>query len=304
MTKLKNLENSFNIWDFLTSLEDEKNVARCKKCGKKLKCGGGSTSGLNRHLQGQHGIDKNNFQEYLPKLDRENTLHPFILQKHSVPQQIMTKLIVLDRIPLNTIVRSTSLRFLFEQLSFNLPNSSTTLNSSITKQALNLKMFYKDEIMLLINKGKKFSISFDEYTGINTIKYLNLNLHLDSEKFWILGIINIHGSGTAEKLCTIIKNRLNEYNLIIEKHIVACVSDGASVCKKVVNLLNVEHHICYLHSLHLGIIESLYLNRTIYQPVGNDSNEESSNNLVDEDTSSGSEDGLNSTQVETLYIEN
>ncbi len=55
-----------------------------------------------------------------------------------------------------------------------------------------------------------------------------------------------------------VEKKLKEFNLAIRSDIIACVSDGASVLKKAVFLMGVEHHQCYAHALHLGILESIY----------------------------------------------
>ncbi len=39
------------------------------------------------------------------------------------------------------------------------------------------------------------------------------------------------------------------------------------MCKKVVKLLELEHHICYAHTIHLGIVENIYSKIALCQDV-------------------------------------
>ncbi len=70
MKSLINSNELFNVREFFEEIDNETVKARCKRCGKNLKCLGGSTSGLIRYLKGQHNIDKNNFQEFGMKLPK------------------------------------------------------------------------------------------------------------------------------------------------------------------------------------------------------------------------------------------
>lgn len=58
---------------------------------------------------------------------------------------------------------------------------------------------------------------------------MNINVHADERKFWNLGTAAVVGRFTAEKAVEVVQNKLTEFDLSLEKHVVACVTDGASV---------------------------------------------------------------------------
>ncbi len=228
----------FNVCNYFESLNKNKGMANCKICGKTIKCVGGSTSGMIRHLQGIHEINKNNYLDCDKKLSENNTLMGFVKSKTSLPNELLIKLICLDRISFATLVKSESMRVLFRKISFEIPKNATTINNIVKNEASAVRFKNRNEILQCIKEGKKFAISFDEYTGINNKKYLNLNVHLNSLQFWVIGLIEINGPGTGIRISALIDRKLHEYYILIKHHIVACVSDGAVVCKRIAGLLN------------------------------------------------------------------
>ncbi len=132
----------------------------------------------------------------------------FIGPRTSISEDLITKLIVLDKLPLKTLTGSESIRFLFERGSLELPQSPATVRKILKNKADKLRSEWKKEFASLIKQRKKFSLSFDEYRGVNNRKYINLNLHSNAKEFWCLGLINIDGPGTAENIIRIVKNKL------------------------------------------------------------------------------------------------
>ena len=41
-------------------------------------------------------------------------------------------------------------------------------------------------------------------------------------------------------------------------YIVAIITDGVSVIKKVGRIINIDHQLCFVHDVQLGVIEVLY----------------------------------------------
>ena len=67
-----------------------------------------------------------------------------------------------------------------------------------------IKELITREIQTFINSGKKFSLTFDEWTSTANKQLMNINVHsrnLNLSKFWNLGLMQIHGSFTAKKAC-------------------------------------------------------------------------------------------------------
>lgn len=114
------------------------------------------------------------------------------------------------------------------------------------------------EISSRLNAGSRFSLSLDEYTSLNNRRYLNINVHTNYGTFWNLGMVNINGALPADVAVQAVQNKLDEFNISLEKHIVACVTDGASVMVKFGKLIDCEHQLCFAHGIHLAVCDVLY----------------------------------------------
>lgn len=73
------------------------------------------------------------------------------------------------------------------------------------------------------------------------------------------GLCRIHGSMPADKCLILIKNKLEEFGIFF-KNIVSITTDGASVMKKVIKIIdvNVNHQLCLAHGIQLAVIKVLY----------------------------------------------
>ncbi|GFU10966.1 uncharacterized protein TNCV_2934521 [Trichonephila clavipes] len=49
-----------------------------------------------------------------------------------------------------------------------------------------------------------------------------------------------------------------EFGITTEKHIVACLTDGASMTVKFGKIMSCEYHLCYAHAIHLAVCDVLY----------------------------------------------
>ena len=74
------------------------------------------------------------------------------------------------------------------------------------------------------------------------------------------GVTPITGSLPAEKIVDLVENKLSDFNLSMKRHIIANVTDGTSVMKKLGRLSGIEHQLCYAHELHLAQCDVLYTN--------------------------------------------
>jgi hypothetical protein len=113
-----------------------------------------------------------------------------------------------------------------------------------------------------LENGERFSLSTDEWTSLKNRRFAGLNLH--GKKVRLLGMIRIKGSMTSERGKEIIQRKLSEFGLDLTKHIVATVTDGAAVMRKMGELMDVEHQICNAHGLHLAVIDVLYKKKSAF----------------------------------------
>ncbi|GFS88004.1 uncharacterized protein NPIL_428081 [Nephila pilipes] len=71
-------------------------------------------------------------------------------------------------------------------------------------------------------------------------------------------MLRISGSFSAENCVKAVETKLKEFGIITEKHIVACVTDGASMMVKFRKIMSCENHLCYAHAIHLTVCDVLY----------------------------------------------
>ncbi|GFX69575.1 uncharacterized protein TNCV_1769441 [Trichonephila clavipes] len=71
-------------------------------------------------------------------------------------------------------------------------------------------------------------------------------------------MLRISGSFSAENCVKVVETKLQEFEIITEKHIVACVTDGASMMVKFGKIMSCEYHLCYAHAIHLAMCDVLY----------------------------------------------
>ncbi|GFX30942.1 uncharacterized protein TNCV_4146501 [Trichonephila clavipes] len=71
-------------------------------------------------------------------------------------------------------------------------------------------------------------------------------------------MLRISGSFSVESYVKAVETKLQEFGIITEKHIVACVTDGASMMVKFGKIMSCEYHLCYVHAIHLAVCNVLY----------------------------------------------
>ena len=64
--------------------------------------------------------------------------------------------------------------------------------------------------------------------------------------------------------------KLLEFKVSLDSHIVALVSDGAAMLRKMGHKIHAEHHVCLAHGVHLAVIEVLYKTKAYIQAPGLD----------------------------------
>ena len=142
--------------------------------------------------------------------------------------------------------------------------------------------------MIEIKKGagKYCSVTFDEYTSTRSRRYMNLNLHYDSDPV-NLGVVRIKGSIPAERVENLVKERLHEFCLKME-NIVAATTDGASVMKSFGRMICCVHQLCFAHGYHLAVTDFLYARQNFFEGI----EKERENNNTGSDSESSSEEEM------------
>ena len=82
-------------------------------------------------------------------------------------------------------------------------------------------------------------------------------MHKGGGSFWNLGMVKIACAMPAEKAVETVQNKLLEFGLNLEKHVVACVTNGASVMVKFGKIIYCDHQLCYAHGIHFAVCDVL-----------------------------------------------
>ncbi len=146
--------------------------------------------------------------------------------------------------------------------TYNFPNIPTC-RQSVTKMVKEYANFIRENlkksIKLRIDEGERFSLSIDEYTSINNSRFMGFNLHFSDKSETCLGIQKIFKSLNSEKVIEIVKKKLSNFGIILNTHIVAVVTDGASIMMKFGRLILPEHFTCQAYAFHLAVCDLLYI---------------------------------------------
>lgn len=250
--------------------------AKCSKCPKLkiLKCTGGSTKGLHDHLKLVHniniqnGADESSFNQTESQTSKVSPVPPkrfkgaiddfFVNQKNISLADQLSQMTSCDGLPFRVFTTSQCIRKGLEAQGFsNIPKSPSTIKKIVIEHGKAIKKEIKNEIAMEIRNGKRLSITFDEWTSNRNRRYLNINIQ-SQNKIWNLGMVRLRGTMPAEKLIPLIEEKLMEFDVSLNQHIVAICTDGASVMTKVGKLLSVDHQLCYAHAIHLAITDVLY----------------------------------------------
>lgn len=290
-------------------------LAKCKKCAKIIKTGGGSTSGLHQHMKTMHDINflKRN-EPSTSSASSDNAVSLFdktVVSATKITKYfkntndnslavILARMTALDGLPFRVFITSKDLRRSIEalKLSDKLPQSANT----IQKIVMDYSKYVRESVMVpeftdRRTSGNGFSITWDEWTSKRNRRYMNINLHSDS-KFWNLGLVRIQGKLPATKCVQLLQKKLSEYNLSLEKNIVCVTNDGASVMKKVGTLIPVHQQLCLAHGIQLAVISVLYRKYGIEEEtnIPTETNEdvdtEVTHSASDESDADDNEDGI------------
>ena len=134
--------------------------------------------------------------------------------------------------------------------------------------------------------GKFCLVTLDEYTSTRSRKYMNLNLHYDSDPL-NLGMVRIKSSVPAERAENVVNERLQEFGLKMED-IVAATTDGASVMKSFGRMICCVHHLCFAYGHYLAVTDFLYTRQNLFEGLG----KERENNNTGSDSEFSSEEEM------------
>ena len=246
-----------------------RDVAVCKQCTKKIKAVGGSTSGLHGHLKSQHNInllkrrkeksDDTSTSIQTVDVDSRSKITSYLKKTsdESFPA-VVARMTARDGIPFSKFCTSQDLRMLLIAKGYgDIPKSPNTIKNIVLQYADKIKQEVVHEISQLKLSNEAFSLTLDEWTSNKNRRYMNINVHRSNNKFWNLGLCRIRGSMSAERCVIVIKSKLKEFGISLA-NIVSLTTDGASVMKKTIKLIDANHQLCLVHGIQLAVIKVLY----------------------------------------------
>ena len=124
------------------------------------------------------------------------------------------------------------------------------------------------------------NILFDEWTASSNKRYLNVIARFGEEEF-NLGLVEVRGSATGENISLLLKNKLNDFGIDLEK-IKFITADGAAVNKKVAKLKKLKIQLCFNHAIHLAVCDILYSKGIADEKIESDDECPENDSLTDE----------------------
>ena len=239
--------------------------AQCITCRKILKCSGGSTKGLHVHQQTVHGSE-NVKQKVIPVLDslvnppkKRKIIDYFHSGENSLPA-VLARMTAIDGLPFALFITSSDLRQCLRSMGHELPKCAKSIRVQVCKYADTIKSRLINEIKVAKSAGRRFSLTFDEWTSTKKRRYLNINLHgnVGNRNWHNLGLIRILGSFPAERCVQALSSKLGQFGLDINKDIVNVTTDGCAMMVKVGKLIAPGQQLCLAHGLQLAVLDVLY----------------------------------------------
>lgn len=205
------------VWKHFVRAGDIHGRCNVGNCGKVLTRKGGNTKGLASHLASAHKIFENGIQnssessskpQELPNdAKKQKTMLDY--GKYSTLEETVSSLASEAGLTIKQIAKTSYIR---KCLLRDFPLRVLPKNQSgMMKLILN---FYKqtkevtiNKIKKLIDEGKLFSTTLDEWTSLKNFRYLNVNLHYNDQKtshHINLGMIPIPGSCPSHTLLELV----------------------------------------------------------------------------------------------------
>ena len=172
--------------------------------------------------------------------------------------EMYAELVCMDGFSINACANSNIVRGAIEMKGFRPYSKPRTIQEKIVSVYDNKVNETKCELQSGLEKGERYSISFDEYTSSGNRRFLTINVHTASKNTINLGMVRVHGSQNFESLLKLVADRLIEFGLDL-RHIVAVTTDGASIMVKLGQNIDPLHQTCLAHALHLAVCDVIYV---------------------------------------------
>ena len=115
---------------------------------------------------------------------------------------------------------------------------------------------------------------------------MNITLHSAKRSPIILGLSAIEGSCDSGVIIALVKEKLKEFGIEMDKDIVGSSHDGAAVMVKYGNNISPLAQLCYNHGVHLAVLDVFYKKvgyKTLNDAESDDENFQDNDNSEDSD---------------------
>lgn len=267
------------VWKYLKKLPNKESV-QCSICPKILSYKGSSTSVLLKHLDKVHKIkiekQKITGEKEVPSTsssqpESEKSSSPVpkrtritnFFRPCTKVSEIVARLVAQDGISIRAVTRSKFIREAFHDRQLTLPKSEGRTMELVLEYYKQQESIMVEKLQTIINSDRRFSLTLDEWTSLKNRRYLNVNLHSDDGTVFNLGLVFISGKCGAVEVRDMVLKHLDKFGLKLERHIVACTTDGAAVMQKFGRESPTEMMLCINHAVHLAVIDVIYKKKTI-----------------------------------------
>lgn len=182
----------------------------------------------------------------------------FTVKKKKELDEVVATMIAKDGLTFRVFETSSELRESLQARGYLLPKTAKTFKSMTIKYSKKIRQNQKKVIKELVAKGERFCVTFDEWTSLRNIRYINLILHGRNSEIWNLGMIRIRRKLSSERCLSYVSKRLKEFDLSMTDHIVCIFTDGTSVMTKIAKIGPAYQQLCFAHGIQLAVIDVLY----------------------------------------------
>ena len=123
---------------------------------------------------------------------------------------------------------------------------------AVRRYAKKVRLMDKAKIKKMLAAGERFSVTTDEYTSTQNKRFSAVSLHPRKGRPIKIGMIRIRGSLPGKRAASELKEKLNEYSINDDNHLVANTTDGASMMKTMGREFLALHQLCHSHGIHLA----------------------------------------------------
>lgn len=175
------------VWDYFDRIN--KASSKCRECKKTIKCEGGSTSGMHAHLKLVHHIQtkKRKIVDDSPEpvvsksaavASTSGLKKYFQSNNESMLKETIARMVAKDRFSFRSFCSSEDLRMLLQnKFNVKIPTSVFTISTWVIAYSDQVRQKTIHTIARLKQSGKRFSLTFDEWTSLKNRRYMNINLH-------------------------------------------------------------------------------------------------------------------------------